>query len=284
MALIERFHILADHYPVKPNVEIIEGMVVSLEIGVDGKPIRFGRLVQGVCLSQKAFLEETEANLIAGVRDFKPAGVWLDYLTGAGWFETPEPDLQESCFCKACVAEFCNANSIDADRPDLILREHRAAWTRHKCRRIAAFAARYSDIIRSAWPDCLVGAYMCPWMPEESDGALTRIFAQDYAMLAPAIDVFTPLIYAAKSGRPSIWGREFLRQSQNFIPAGRKVQLILDVLDFPASLEAAADASPPSWGIQLFGGADVFRDPERARVFRDAARRICGGMIRSMTL
>ena len=28
--------------------------------GVDGKPIRYGRLVQGVCLSNQAFLQETE--------------------------------------------------------------------------------------------------------------------------------------------------------------------------------------------------------------------------------
>ena len=32
-----------------------------LPIGVDGEPIRHGRLVQGVCLSQQAFLDETAA-------------------------------------------------------------------------------------------------------------------------------------------------------------------------------------------------------------------------------
>jgi hypothetical protein len=243
-------------------------------IGVDGKPIRFGRLVQGVCLSQKAFLGETEANLRAGVRAFKPAGIWLDYLTYAGWFETPQPDLQESCFCKACVSEFCDATGLDAEEPRNILQDHAAEWTRHKCRRIAAFAARYAGIIRAALPGCIVGAYMCPWTPKEFDAALTRIFAQDYMTLAPSIDVFTPLIYAAKSGRPGAWGRIFLEESASFVPAGRKVQLILDVLDYPASLEATADASPPSWGIQLFGGAEVFKDHDRAQAFRAAAARI----------
>src|SRR5262245_3341316 len=38
-----------------------------LPIGADGLPIRYGRLVQGVCLSQSDFLAETEAALIAGV-------------------------------------------------------------------------------------------------------------------------------------------------------------------------------------------------------------------------
>src|SRR6476469_175927 len=38
-----------------------------IPIGIDGKPIRYGRLVQGVCLSQRAFVEQIEAALIAGL-------------------------------------------------------------------------------------------------------------------------------------------------------------------------------------------------------------------------
>ena len=125
-------------------------------------------------------------------------------------------------------------------------------------------------------PDCIVGAYLCPWTPDEFDGALTRIFAQDYALLAPAIDVFTPLIYAQKSGRGPAWGAEFLAAAPTFVPANRRVQLILDVLDFPESLLAVAAVPDPGWGIQLFGGASVFADPQRARVFAQAVERIRG--------
>lgn len=242
--------------------------------GVDGAPIRYGRLVQGVCLSQTAFLEETEAHLLDGLRQFRPAGIWLDYLTYAGWFETPEPDLQESCFCPACVAEFCEATGIDATSPAEILAHHAAAWTRHKCERIAGFARRYADLIHAHLPACIVGAYMCPWTPVEFEGALTRIFAQDYALLAPAIDVFTPLIYVKKSGRAAGWGREFLENAGAFVPQGRKVQLILDALDFPDSLVETGAATVPSWGLQLFGGDRVFADLDKARVFRDVVGQI----------
>lgn len=245
-----------------------------IPIGVDGKPIRYGRLVQGVCLSQADFLAETEAHLLAGLRTFRPAGIWLDYLTYAGWFEQPDPDLQESCFCPACIAEFCTACGVDAATPAEILSRHAALWTRHKCERIAGFAAHYATLIRQHLPNCVIGAYLCPWTPDEFDGALTRIFAQDYALLAPSIDVFTPLIYAQKSGRSPSWGRDWLAASPSFVPAGRKVQLILDALDFPASLEAIADATPPSWGVQLFGGAAVFRDDAQAQQFRAATERI----------
>jgi hypothetical protein len=243
-------------------------------IGVDGKPIRYGRLVQGVCLSNEAFLQETEENLVQGLRDYGPAGIWLDYLTYGGWFEVPEPDLQESCFCPACIAEFCEASGVDATSPAEILAHHADAWTQHKCERIAGFGKRYASLIREHRPGCVVGAYMCPWTPDEYDGALRRIFAQDYALLAPAIDVFTPLIYVEKSGRTPDWGRQFLQRAPDFVPADRKVQLILDALDYPASLTETAASPQPTWGVQMFGGAKVFADEEWARVFQRAVIQI----------
>ncbi len=115
---------------------------------------------------------------------------------------------------------------------------------------------------------------MCPWTPAEFDGALTRIFAQDYTLFAPAIEIFTPLIYAQKSGRNSNWSKTYLEQSDSFIPADRHVQLILDALDFPESLEAAAACASPGWGIQLFSGAEVFSNPEKGRIFEKAVRRM----------
>jgi hypothetical protein len=245
-----------------------------IPIGVDGKPIRYGQLVQGVCLSQQEFLEQIETDLRAGVRTYQPAGIWLDYLTYAGWFEVPDPDLQESCFCAACIATFCEQTGIDARTPAEILARHGDTWTRHKCARVEHFARRYTQIIRTELPGCVIGAYMCPWTPEEFDGALTRIFAQDYALLAAAIDVFTPLIYGTKSGRPITWGRSFLEHAPAFVPQDRKLQLILDALDGPDSLAETAAAARPSWGLQVFGGTSVFADASFARTFQAAVARI----------
>ncbi|MFO7633858.1 MAG: hypothetical protein R6W76_15040, partial [Caldilinea sp.] len=104
-------------------------------------------------------------------------------------------------------------------------------------------------------PGCIAGAYMCPWTPREYDGALALIFAQDYALLAPSVDVFTPLIYAAKSRRTAQWGARLSAQAPAFVPPDRKAQLILDTLSFPDSLLETAKSTPPGWGVQLFGGA-----------------------------
>ena len=245
-----------------------------IPIGVDGKPIRYGELVQGVCLSQQEFLEETEADLLTGLQAFQPVGIWLDYLTYAGWFEVPEPDLQESCFCPACIADFCEATGIDAQSPTEILTNHQSAWTQHKCERVARYALHYANLIRRHHPSCVVGAYMCPWTPTEFNGALRRIFAQDYQRFAPAIDVFTPLIYGTKSGRPASWGKEWLAAAVEFVPPGHKVQLILDALDFPDSLRATGEAQPPSWGLQVFNGAQMFVKPDWAALFQQVVNQI----------
>jgi hypothetical protein len=245
-----------------------------IPIGADGQPIRYGDLVQGVCLSQREFLAEIEESLLQGLREFQPTGIWLDYLTFAGWFETPEPDLQESCFCPDCIAHFCETTGVDATTPTEILTHYAELWERHKCERIASLAAHYAGMIRAYLPDCVVGAYMCPWTPEEFDSALTRIFAQDYGLLAPAIDVFTPLIYVKKSGRSATWGWEFLAAAPAFVPRERKVQLILDALDLPDSLVATAASERPSWGLQVFNGARIFGDPEQAGVFMTAVEQM----------
>jgi hypothetical protein len=245
-----------------------------IPIGVDGKPIRYGRLVQGVCLSQKDFLAEIEEQLFAGMKQFKPRGIWLDYLTYAGWFETSQPDLQESCFCRDCIADFCNSAAVDATAPEVILAGYADEWKNYKCRKIADLALHYSKLIKARLPDCIVGAYMCPWAPDEFDGALTRIFAQNYQWLAEAIDVFTPLIYSSKSGRSPGWGREWLAKSAEFVPSHRKVQLILDALDYSGSLTDTSASDVPSWGIQLFAGAPLFHDPDKALIFKQSVEAI----------
>ena len=115
---------------------------------------------------------------------------------------------------------------------------------------------------------------MCPYTPMELDGALSRIFAQDYALLSETIDVFTPLIYAEKSGRDSDWGRAFLESSPDFIPPGKPVQPILDYLDFPDSLTEMIRSEVPAWGFQMFSGAEMFEREADRRLFSRAVVKI----------
>lgn len=243
-------------------------------IGVDGDPIRHGDLVQGVCLSQPDFLDAIEERLRAGLAEHAPVGVWLDYLTGAGWFETADPDLQESCFCSGCVATFAEDTGLDVTDPRRILAEHAEDWTAHLCRRIAGYAEHYATIIETLRPGCLVGAYTCPWLPDEHDDAVRRIFGQDHELLAEHLDVVTPLIYATKSGRGPGWGAEHLVAARRRGPEGVAVQLIVDALDGPEALRRTAASPVPSAGLQVFSGAQLFTDPDLGRAFSELAARL----------
>ena len=245
-----------------------------IPIGADGKPIRYGRLVQGICLSHDEYLHQRFDDLANGMSLYHPKGVWLDYLTYAGWFETPTPDLQESCFCEACVEEFCAATGIDAESPSEILQHHQQSWTSHKCSRIDILGREFSRIIRDAAPECVIGVYMCPWKPGEFDGALSRIFAQDYGLFIEWADLFSPLLYAEKSGRSKRWSETFMNESESFLPAGAVVAPILDSLDFPECIEAIADATIPPSGFQLFAGATTFEDKTNLSKIGAAIERI----------
>ena len=92
--------------------------------------------------------------------------------------------------------------------------------------------------------------------------------------MSASIEVFTPLIYVQKSGRNSDWGRNFLEKSRHFIPEERKVQLILDALDFPESLLQTTKSTVPSYGLQMFGGVQVFEDPAKRMIFKEAVEQI----------
>ena len=239
--------------------------------GPDGLPIRYGQHLQGICLSNMDFLDEIENRLKAGLSSYSPAGIWLDYMTYGGWFEDPNPDLQDSCFCDQCVTHFNENTDIDEQYPQRIIALYHKEWIDYKCLRVSQFTAHYTSIIRSMCPDTVIGMYMCPFTPEEYDGALRSIFAQDYDLLAPYVDVFTPLIYCAKSGRDTGWGRTFLESSSSFVPEGKQVQLILDAMDFPDSMEQTVLSSVPNFGIQMFSGAEIFKSKTSMEIFARCA-------------
>jgi hypothetical protein len=52
------------------------------------------------------------------------------------------------------------------------------------------------------------------------------------------------------------------------------VQLIVDALDGPAALREVAASARPSWGLQVFSGAQIFADEHLGRAFAVAVARI----------
>lgn len=245
-----------------------------LPLGIDGKRLQYSSMFQGICLSQHEYLQEIVENLINGLKKFTPYGIWLDYMTFGGWFETTAPDLQDSCFCSECINTFQNKYNIDISSPLEIRNKYYKEWIRYKSDTITDYAENYNAIIKKYAPDCIVGIYMCPWKPDEFSGALENIFGQNYRKLAPYTDFFTPLLYARKSGKPAEWGRRFLENSKQFIPDQSRAQLIIDFLDYPDSLQEIADSKVPSAGIQIFNGKAIFESIENVKIFDTCVKKI----------
>ena len=199
---------------------------------------------------------------------------WAVDLCGFGESSLPDGDCTlDMEMHTATLVQFCRAHDI-----------HPHAIIGHSMGGLLALklAAEHPDLAeRLVLMSPVVTGRMGKWLD------FNRVITSDFGRFAMTrskqlgtfiqsglFDIFTPLIYGTKSGRPTSWGRAFLEASPAFVPRGRRVQLILDALDGPESLAETASAATPSWGLQVFGGAAVFADPALAETFRASVERI----------
>lgn len=186
-------------------------------VGRDGLPIAKTRRFLGACPSHPQLLLEKRAALRSLVREYPLQGVWLDYLQFHCDFELTEPPLDQSCFCDRCLSRFQAETGLTvpgrttADRADHILEHLPEIWTDWKCQVMAGFAAEFRQIIQEERPGTLVGIYSCPWTDEEYGGALRSIVAEDLDLLHSHFDVFSPMVYHVKCGRPARWAVDYTR-------------------------------------------------------------------------
>lgn len=186
-------------------------------IGRDGLPIPRTRRFLGACPSHPELLTEKRAALRRLVREYPVQGVWLDYLQFHCDFELPDPPLDQSCFCDRCLARFqaetgqTVSGRTTSARAAHILENLIDDWTDWKCGVMVHFAAEARQIIAEERPGTLVGIYSCPWTDEEYGGALRSIVAEDLDRLHGVFDVFSPMVYHVKCGRPPGWVEEYSR-------------------------------------------------------------------------
>jgi hypothetical protein len=138
-------------------------------------------------------------------------GLWLDFIRYPGHWEVHEPRLEQGCFNAACLEAFTKATGIalpagsTTRQAEFILGEHEADWTRFKCEVIRDFCRDARRALKAERPDALLGAFVVPWTEGDYDDAIHRIIAQDFALLADELDVFSPMSYHAMCGWPVEW-------------------------------------------------------------------------------
>lgn len=209
------------------------------------------------------------------------AGVWMDYVHWHAQFEEPQPILPETCFCPSCLTAFEKAAGVrpegthTADKARAILSRHDAAWRDWRASVLVEWARLCRAVIRRKRPQALLGIYHCPWTDTEYNGARRRILGIDLDLLAPEVDVFSPMVYHKRKGRPPAWVRESVEWLSVRLPANARIWPIVQAHGSPSTVSAEefeqvmrGGASGRATGLQMFTIGAVAEDPAKMEVLR----------------
>jgi hypothetical protein len=239
----------------------------------------------GLCPTVEWFRKERLRLIGECARAYEIDGLWLDFIRYPGHWEVRAPRLEQGCFCEACLEAFGRQSGVrlpagsTAQRAEVILREHLDAWTRFKCESIRDFCAEARRALKAERPSALLGAFVVPWMESDHDNAIERIIGQDFELLAPQLDVLSPMSYHAMCGRPVEW----VGGVNQYLVAktGREVWPIVQATerearygDAPVDAEAFRQAltqglSGGATGVLMFRLVDCTEDNRKLPVIRE---------------
>jgi hypothetical protein len=239
----------------------------------------------GICPTDPGFRADRKAVLGQFLRDFRVDGIWLDYLHWHAQFETPEPILPETCFCDRCIGLFSTScgcrvpEGNTVEKADWILQHADGAWRKWRSQVLAGWVSELSGILKNEQPEALLGLYYCPWYPDEYDSALYRILGLELELLAGLADVFSPMIYHTRMGRPAGWVGEHIRWlgSQPWMTGGAKPRIwpIVQAYNQPTFISPEEfgevmrqGSQTPATGIMMFSINSLATEPDKLEVMR----------------
>ena len=239
----------------------------------------------GLCPNVQWFRDERIRLIGECAAEYEIDGLWLDFIRYPGHWEVHEPRLEQACFCEACLEAFTRATGISvppggvARRAELILDEHANEWTRFKCETIRDFCRDARRALKAERPNALLGAFVVPWIEDDYGDAIHRIIAQDFELLAPQLDVFSPMSYHAMCGWPVEWiGRfnEYLtgKTGRDVWPIVQATEREARYGDAPVDAEGFRQAlvqglSGGASGALMFRLADCTEDNGKLQVVKD---------------
>lgn len=171
----------------------------------------------GVCPSHAAWRRERLNRIEAIVNrsaDDIPDGLWLDFIRYPGFWETPRPYIQDTCYCPRCVNGFLDFMKIQGKKfenarqaADWIKSNHPYEWMIWKKNLIDSFVKDAREILNRL-PEGrrpLLGLFIVPWTRGERGNAIHRYLAQDAFALSRHADIISPMVYHKMCNRPSSW-------------------------------------------------------------------------------
>lgn len=217
----------------------------------------------------------------------KVDGIWMDYLHWHAQFEDPHPVLPETCFSPTCLRQFSQATGIRLpavslpDQARWILSRHEPRWRAWRCSVIADWIRAVRAVMVRKQPDLLLGAYLCPWDDRDYDGARQRILGLDLKLLAPLVDVMSPMVYHARMGRPPEWVGQSVEWLSRTIagPHAPRIWPIVQAHGDPREISAdefrrvlELGRGGGASGVMMFTIGSVAQDPAKMSVLKDLYR------------
>jgi hypothetical protein len=235
----------------------------------------------GVCPTEPRFREWRMKQLNDLLERHQLAGVWMDYFHWHAQFEEPQPVLPETCFSPTCIATFERVSGIrvpqgtTAERAQFILQQHDREWRSWRTRHLVAWAREIKAVVQKKQPQALLGVYHCPWTDSEYNGARGRILGLDLTELAAVVDVFSPMVYHGRMGRPAAWVGEHVEWLSGKIGQRAKIWPIVQAHNEPRTIPAGEfeqvlklGVSGRATGVMMFTAQAVASDRAKMQVLR----------------
>ncbi len=165
----------------------------------------------GVNPSVPAVREQQLANLATLLTTHKLDGVWLDFIRWPCRWESATPRLLQTSFDPTTLARFAADKGLaltDVDQwraqpmghPD-----YTNLWRDWRSDQITSWVAAARAVVDAVRPQATLGLFAIPWRQADFGGAIRTVIGQDFAALAPYVDIFSPMTYHLMCGQPVPW-------------------------------------------------------------------------------
>jgi hypothetical protein len=181
-----------------------------------GEPVAPATWFLGACPTDPGF----RAFRMSALRDlltrFDVDGVWMDCLHWHAQFEDPYPIFVKTCFNESCLGGFQQSTGLHvqgetvAQKARWIFMNAASQWEDWRVSVLVDWAREIHDTVKELRPNALVGNFQVAWKDEDLGGVRRRCLGLDFRALRPYVDVFSPMIYHGRSGKPPEYVREYV--------------------------------------------------------------------------
>lgn len=279
-------------YPVFQNPEAIKENPEIAAVTASGAPAH-DDWVEFVCPTKgEGYLERRIAHLRDLVARGDPDYVSLDFIRYFVFWEKVAPDrapasLPQTCFCPDCLTAFEKSTGVrippdltaTADQAKWILANRAAEWATWKCERIVDVVSRFARAAREVKPAVKINLHGVPWRRTDFGGAIRSVAGQDFARLAPLVDLISPMTYHHMVRRTPAWVHDVVADiaaQTHGAPVLPSIQVSKAYIEEelpPEEFRAALDEAlrPPSRGVVLWSWDALSRSPEKMAILRSRA-------------